>query len=86
MKRHGQLWEQLTAWDNLVLAARKAQRGKRDRRCVQHFNFAQESELVRLATELDGGTYQPGPFRSHWIVRPHNGQRHKPGDLTTGAG
>lgn len=70
MKRHGHLWERLIAWDNLVLAARKAQRGKRDRRCVQQFNFAQERELFRLAAELDGGTYQPGRFRSHWIARP----------------
>jgi retron-type reverse transcriptase len=70
MKRHGDLWESVVAWPNLVLAARKAQRGKRDRPAVQHFNFTQEMQLYRLADELTAGTYRPGAFRSHWITRP----------------
>ncbi len=70
MKRYGQLWEKVIAWPNLVLAACKAQRGKRDRHAVQHFNFTLEMQLFRLAKELDDGTYRPGAFRSHWITRP----------------
>jgi len=70
MRRYGHLWERLVAWDNLVLAARKAQRGKRQRRCVLRFNYDQEGELLRLAEQLDSGTYRPGAFRSHWITQP----------------
>lgn len=70
MKRYGHLWDKVISWDNLVLAARKAQRGKRDRPCVRRFNFSQEYQLLRLAVELDDGTYRPGLFRTHWITRP----------------
>lgn len=70
MKRHGHLWDRIVSWENLVLAARKAQRGKRSRDAVQRFNHFQEYELFRLARELDEGTYTPGSFRTHWIDRP----------------
>ena len=70
MKRQGNLWEQLVGWDNLLLAARKARRGKRDREAVQQFEFRQEWNLLRLQRELEEGSYRPGPFTSHWIDRP----------------
>ena len=70
MKRYGNLWERIISWENLVLAARKGQRGKRDRAGVQRFNFAQEKELLQLQEELETGTYRPGQFRSHWIYTP----------------
>ena len=70
MKRYGNLWENLTSWENLVLAARKSQRGKRGRECVQRFNFGQEQELLVLQEELRTQSYQPGRFTTHWIYRP----------------
>jgi len=70
MKRYGNLWEKLISWENLVLAARKAQLGKRDRFCVQKFNFDQERLLIQLQKELQEGTYRPGKFTTHWISEP----------------
>ena len=70
MKRYGGLWERVIAWENLRLAARKARRGKRDRACVQHFEFDLEKNLLALRLELAEGTYRPGPFSTHWINRP----------------
>ncbi|MEW6742691.1 MAG: reverse transcriptase/maturase family protein [Planctomycetota bacterium] len=70
MKRYGALWNLLVSWENLVLAARKAQRGKRDRTAVQAFNFDQERQLLDLQGELESTSYRPGAFRSHWISRP----------------
>lgn len=70
MKRHGGLWPQVVAWDNLLLAARKARRGKRNREVVQRFEFRRERELLRLQRELTAGEYRPGPFTTHWIDRP----------------
>ena len=70
MKRYGNFWEKMVAWDNLVLAARKAQRRKRNRSVVQEFNFDLERELLGLQDELEAGSYVPGSFRSHWISRP----------------
>ncbi len=70
MKRYGGLWQKLVSWENLVLAARRAQRNKRDRASVQAFNFAQEEQLLRLQRELAGQSYRPGGFTSHWITQP----------------
>ncbi len=70
MKRTGNLWAEIVTWENLVLAARKAQRGKRDRAAVCRFNFSLEPELLRLQRELNDGTYRPGAFTSHWITVP----------------
>lgn len=67
MKRYGQLWEQVISWENLVLAARKAQRGKRHRDSVIRFNFGQERELLRLQGQLACWQYCPGAFTCHWI-------------------
>lgn len=70
MKRYGNLWDKLISWDNLALAACKAQRGKRDRAAVLRFNFDQEKQLLRLQRELENGTYCPGRFVTHWIYQP----------------
>lgn len=70
MKRRGNLWDRLVSWENLLLASRKARRGKRDRAGVQRFEFDLERELLALQRELSDGTYRPGAFRTHWITRP----------------
>ncbi len=70
MKRYGHLWESVVSWENLVLAAHKAQRGKRDKAAVQRFNYDLEMELLRLHRDLSEAKYRPGRFRTHWIDRP----------------
>ena len=70
MKRVGHLWEQVRSWPNLVLAAKRAQRGKRDRDCVRRFAFDVELSLILLEKELRSQTYRPGAFQTHWIWRP----------------
>jgi len=70
VKRYGDLWDQVVAWDNLLQAARKARRGKRDRAAVQRFHFCLEPGLLRLQDELQSGRYRPGRFHTHWITRP----------------
>jgi retron-type reverse transcriptase len=70
MKRYGNLWKRVVSWENLLLAVRKARRGKRDRAAVQRFEFDMEEHLLSLQRELVGGTYNPGGFTTHWITRP----------------
>ena len=70
MKRHGGLWGKLTSFENLLLAARKAQRGKRFNDATARFNFRLEPELFRLQDELVARTYRPGPYRSFAICEP----------------
>ena len=65
MKRYGNLWERIVRWENLILAARKASRSKRDRRAVQYFDHYLEFMLVKLQRELQEGTYTPGGFSTH---------------------
>lgn len=70
MKRYGNLWPDITAFANLLQAARQAQKGKRFRPNVLAFNYNLESELLTLQAELIGHCYQPGPYRTFEIVEP----------------
>ncbi len=70
MKRHGNLWPQVTDFANLAAAARQAQRGKRTRPNVLAFNYNLEAELLTLHEELQTKTYQPGAYRTFEIVEP----------------
>ena len=70
MKRYGNLWPQITAFENLLNAARQAQRGKRYRPNVLEFNHNLEAELLRLQQDLNTRTYQPGAYRTFEIVEP----------------
>jgi retron-type reverse transcriptase len=70
MKRHKHLWPQILAFDNLLLAARKAQRGKRFRPNVLEFNHNLEANLLQLQQELETHTYQPGDYRTFIIIDP----------------
>lgn len=70
MKRYGNLWSQITTFENLLIAARKAQNSKRYRPDVLAFNYHLEEELIRLQTELQSQTYQPGPYMTFHIREP----------------
>lgn len=70
MKRAKHLFEQITSFENLLLAARKAQRGKRFTPPVAHFNHNLEYELFRLQDQLIDGTYRPGKYRVFYINDP----------------
>ena len=63
MKRLGGLWSQVTAWENLLLAAQKARRGKRSRPAVADFQLHLERELLSLRAALEDGSYRPGAYR-----------------------
>ena len=70
MKRYSNLWPQIVDFENLLLAARLAQKGKRFRGNVLEFNHAVERELFRLQRELKAHTYQPGGYRTFAIKDP----------------
>ena len=67
MKRHGNLWPQVIAFENLLMASRQAQKGKRFRANVLAFNYRLELELLTLQTELTNLTYRPGAYRTFRI-------------------
>ena len=70
MKRHKHLYDRICTWPNLLLAARRAQRGKRFKDNVAAFNFNLEGELLALQRELEAQTYQPGPYYEFYITEP----------------
>lgn len=70
MKRYGNLWSQVIAFENLLQAARQAQRGKRFRSSVLAFNYNLEAELNQLQKELSSQTYQPGAYTTFEIQDP----------------
>lgn len=70
MIRYGNLWEQIISFENILLAARKAQKGKRYRKSVLAFNDNLEEELIHLQTELTTKTYCPGKYKTFEIFDP----------------
>jgi retron-type reverse transcriptase len=70
LKRQAGLFERVVRFENLLLAARKAARGKRDRPTVARFEFHLERELLALQEELTAATYRPGVFFTFEIRDP----------------
>jgi retron-type reverse transcriptase len=70
MKRHGKLYPDIVDFENILLAARKAQKGKRFRDNVLEFNYNLESELIKIQRELTQKSYQPGIYKTFYIKEP----------------
>lgn len=70
MKTHKNLWPKIANFQNLLLAAQKAQRGKRLQPNVARFNVDLERNLFDLLAGLESGAYRPGPYRSFHILDP----------------
>jgi retron-type reverse transcriptase len=70
MKRYGYLYPKITSFENLLLAANRAQKSKRFRPEVLRFNLNFETELLQLQTELQTQTYQPGNYFNFEIYDP----------------
>jgi len=69
-KRYDHLWPQITAFENLWLAFKKAARGKRNKPSTAGFEVHLEENLLLLQTELREGSYQPGAYTSFTIHDP----------------
>ena len=70
MKRRGNLFEKIVTFENLLLAAQNAIRGKKDKKSVATFYFHLENEILALQQELVRGTYRPLPFTQFEIREP----------------
>lgn len=70
MKRYGFLWESIISLENLISAAKKAQKAKRFRDNVLYFNYYLEDELCKLREELKEKVYNPGSYKTFQIFEP----------------
>jgi RNA-directed DNA polymerase len=76
MKRAGNLFTSIVAYENLWLAARRASRGKRNKRTVAEFNYRLPENLISLQQELKSGDYRCADYfvfqifdpKQRWIV------------------
>ena len=64
------LFPQVIEFANLLLAYRKAARGKRGRPAAAGFEHQLADHLLALQEALVSGTYQPGPYRHFFIHEP----------------
>ncbi len=64
------MYAQLCSWDNLLLAYRKAAKGKRGLAPAAAFEFRLEDNLLALQRELLDQTYRPGAYTSFYIHEP----------------
>ena len=64
------LYAELCSWDNLLLAYRRASKGKRAGPNVAAFEHRLEDNLLDLQSELVARTYRPGPYASFYIHEP----------------
>jgi hypothetical protein len=70
VKTYKNLYSHIYAWETLEKAYRKARKGKRSTRPVAEFEYAWESNLLRLQEDLVNKTYRPGPYHSFYIHDP----------------
>lgn len=70
MKTYTHLYEKICAFENLLRAAKKAQKGKRFQENVGRFNVNLENELILLRNELLEQSYWPGDYRTFLIYEP----------------
>ena len=64
------MYGQLCAWSNLLLAWRKARKGKRGKPPAAHFEEMAADNLLALQAALQNRTYMPGTYSSFRIREP----------------
>ena len=70
MKTYKNLYPQIYTFDNLLKAARQAEKGKRFEQNVARFNLRLETELLDLQEALKNQTYRPGVYKTFMIHEP----------------
>lgn len=70
MKTYKHLYPQITDFDNLYVAWRKARKNKRYKPSAANFGQNLDVELLTLHRELTAQTYQPGKYVNFTIHEP----------------
>jgi len=70
VRSYNNLWIGLVSFENLLLAASKAQKGKRFKENTAKFNLNLEKELFEIQEELVSKRYVPGKYKEFVIHEP----------------
>lgn len=60
----------MTDWDNLLMAVKRAAKGKKYNKAAADFYFNLGGELLQLQRELTSKTYHPGPYTTFYVHDP----------------
>ena len=64
------MFEEVTSWENLWLAFRKAARGKRRRGSAAGFEHQVADRLIALQADLRTKVYRPEAYRHFYVHEP----------------
>lgn len=64
------VYDEAVSFDKIIMAHKKARRGKREKKEVIIFELNLESEILRLEEELKHGRYKPGQYKTFKIYEP----------------
>lgn len=70
MKRINNLYFQITGFENILSASKKARKGKRFKRSTALFEFNLEKNIQKIAYQLKEKTWQPGAYTDFYIYDP----------------
>lgn len=70
MKRHGNLWSKITAWDNILEAYNTAKRGKRNLSGVRRFKLHEEQNLRDIQKMLEQKTFTTSSYSKKFVYDP----------------
>lgn len=70
MKSHKDLFNKITDFENLLMAARNAQKAKRFKPATAMFNLDLEKNLLKIQRELREGSYRHGAYHDFIIHDP----------------
>ena len=72
------VYDQAVSFENLLVAHKKARRGKREKKEVILFELNLESEILEIEKDLREGKYKPGEYKTfkifsffsliHWYI------------------
>jgi len=70
MKRVNNLFDNLTSFENLMSAAKKALKGTKSKTESLEFYFNLEANLISMQNELENETYKPGGYKYFKVYEP----------------
>lgn len=70
MRRHNNLFNQITSMDNLWTAYRKARKGKTSKSAVKRFDVEPEKRLTKIRSALVSGKFNTSGYETKWVFEP----------------
>ena len=70
MKTHRNIYHKIFSFENLLLAYKKARKGKTKKEYVKEFEKNLKSNLIRLMIELQSEIYRPEPLKTFILRDP----------------